>query len=60
MRKSTGHFTACAKAHDFSVAVANDWSKNSGAFVEGSEACGVSCPPPPPPPNERGVVQQVP
>ena len=32
-----------------------------GAFMEGSEVCGVCPPPPPPPPpNERGVVQQVP
>ena len=46
-RKSTGHCTACAKAHDFlsSSGKRLHWSENSGAFMEGSEACGV-CPPP--------------
>ena len=51
-RKSPGRFTACAKAHDFSVAAAKrlHWSENSGAFMEGSERVV----------HERGVVQRVP
>ena len=34
LRKSTGPFTVCAKADDFSTGKRLHWSYNSGAFME--------------------------
>ena len=57
-RKSTGHFAACAKAHDFSVAAANDYTGARAVVRSWRARRCVACDPPPP--NGRGVVQQVP
>ena len=45
--KSTGHFTACAKARDFSVVAANDYTEARTVVYSWRARRRVACAPPP-------------